>query len=82
MLSTPIGKGYIILINDKSLWGKYVLRNADFRIWAQIRSHFLLLRTPNQAMQNLGYPIIFTTPLNTPRRMVHADRWPWCIMAV
>ena len=48
MLSTPIGKGYIILINDKSLWGKYVLRNADFRFCAQIRSHFLLHQKVNR----------------------------------
>ena len=47
MLSTPIGKGYIILINDKSLWGKHVLRNADFRFSAQIRSHFLLHQKAN-----------------------------------
>ena len=56
MLSTPIGKGYIILINDKSLWGKYVLRNADFRFCAQIRSHFLLHQGANHHRYFEGYP--------------------------
>ena len=56
MLSTPIGKGYIILINDKSLWGKYVLRNADFRFSAQIRSHFLLHQEANHHRYFEGYP--------------------------
>ena len=56
MLSTPIGKGYIILINDKSLWGKYVLRNADFRFSAQIRSHFLLHQKANHHKHFEGYP--------------------------
>ena len=56
MLSTPIGKGYIILINDKSLWGKYVLRNADFRFCAQIRSHFLLHQEANHHRYFEGYP--------------------------
>ena len=56
MLSTPIGKGYIILINDKSLWGKYVLRNADFRFSAQIRSHFLLHQKANHHRYFEGYP--------------------------
>ena len=56
MLSTPIGKGYIILINDKSLWGKYVLRNADFRFSAQIRSHFLLQQKANHHRYFEGYP--------------------------
>lgn len=56
MLSTPIGKGYIILINDKSLWGKYVLRNADFRFCAQIRSHFFLHQEANHHRYFEGYP--------------------------
>ena len=56
MLSTPIGKGYIILINDKSLWGKYVLRNADFRFCAQIRSHFLLHQDANLHRYSERYP--------------------------
>ena len=56
MLSTPIGKGYIILINDKSLWGKYVLRNADFRFSAQIRSHFLLHQEANHHRYFEGQP--------------------------
>ena len=56
MLSTPIGKGYIILINDKSLWGKYVLRNADFRFSAQIRSHFLLHQKANHHILFKGHP--------------------------
>ena len=56
MLSTPIGKGYIILINDKSLWGKYVLRNADFRFCTQIRSHFLLHQKANHHRYFEGYP--------------------------
>ena len=56
MLSTPIGKGYIILINDKSLWGKYVLRNADFRFSAQIRSHFLLHQEANPHRSFEGQP--------------------------
>ena len=56
MLSTSIGKGYIILINDKSLWGKYVLRNADFRFSAQIRSHFLLHQEANHHRYFEGYP--------------------------
>ena len=56
MLSTPIGKGYIILINDKSLWGKYVLRNADFRFSAQIRSHFLLHQKVNPHRSSERYP--------------------------
>ena len=56
MLSTPIGKGYIILINDKSLWGKYVLRNADFRFSAQIRSHFLLHQKAKHHRYFEGYP--------------------------
>jgi len=56
MLSTPIGKGYIIIINDKSLWGKYVLRNADFRFSAQIRSHFLLHQEANHHRYFEGYP--------------------------
>ena len=56
MLSTPIGKGYIILINDKSLWGKYVLRNADFRFCAQIRSHFLLHQEANHHRYFEGQP--------------------------
>ena len=56
MLSTSIGKGYIILINDKSLWGKYVLRNADFRFCAQIRSHFLLHQEANHHRYFKGYP--------------------------
>lgn len=56
MLSTPIGKGYIILINDKSLWGKYVLRNADFRFSAQIRSHFLLHQEANHHRYFEGDP--------------------------
>ena len=56
MLSTSIGKGYIILINDKSLWGKYVLRNADFRFCAQIRSHFLLHQKANHHKHFEGYP--------------------------
>ena len=56
MLSTSIGKGYIILINDKSLWGKHVLRNADFRFSAQIRSHFLLHQKANHHRYFEGYP--------------------------
>ena len=56
MLSTLIGKGYIILINDKSLWGEYVLRNADFRFSAQIRSHFLLHQKANHHRYFEGYP--------------------------
>ena len=56
MLSTPIGKGYIILINDKSLWGKYVLRNADFRFSSQIRSHFLLHQEANHQRYFEGDP--------------------------
>ena len=56
MLSTPIGKGYIILINDKSLWGKYVLRNADSCFSAQIRSHFLLHQKANHHRYFAGYP--------------------------
>ena len=56
MLSTPIGKGYIILINDKSLWGKYVLRNADFRFSAQIRSHFLLHKEVNRHRKSEEHP--------------------------
>ena len=56
MLSTPIGKGYIILINDKSLWGKYVLRNADFRFCAQIWSHFLLHQEANHHRYFEGDP--------------------------
>ena len=56
MLSTLIGKGYIILINDKSLWGKHVLRNADFRFSAQIRSHFLLHQEANHHSYFEGYP--------------------------
>ena len=56
MLSTLIGKGYIIIINDKSLWGKYVLRNADFRFCAQIRSHFLLHQKANHHKHFEGYP--------------------------
>ena len=56
MLSTSIGKGYIILINDKSLWGKYVLRNADFRFSAQIRSHFLLHQEANHHRYFEGQP--------------------------
>ena len=56
MLSTSIGKGYIILINDKSLWGKYVLRNADFRFCAQIRSHFLSHQKANHHRYFEGYP--------------------------
>ena len=56
MLSTLIGKGYIILINDKSLWGKHVLRNADFRFSAQIRSHFLLHQKANHHRYFEGYP--------------------------
>ena len=62
MLSTPIGKGYIILINDKSLWGKYVLRNADFRFSAQIRSHFLLHQEANPHHSSEGQPY-FCSPL-------------------
>ena len=56
MLSTPIGKGYIILINDKSLWGKYVLRNADSCFSAQIRSHFLLHQKANHHKHFEGDP--------------------------
>ena len=56
MLSTPIGKGYIILINDKSLWGKYVLRNADSCFSAQIRSHFLLHQKAKHHRYFEGYP--------------------------
>ena len=56
MLSTPIGKGYIILINDKSLWGKYVLRNADSCFSAQIQSHFLLHQKANHHRYFAGYP--------------------------
>ena len=63
MLSTPIGKGYIILINDKSLWGKYVLRNADFRFSAQIRSHFLLHQKANRHRYSERYPY-FRPPHN------------------
>ena len=56
MLSTLIGKGYIILINDKSLWRKHVLRNADFRFSAQIRSHFLLHQEANHHRYFEGQP--------------------------
>lgn len=63
MLSTSIGKGYIILINDKSLWGKHVLRNADFRFCAQIRSHFLLHQEANHHRYFEGYPY-FLLPYN------------------
>ena len=63
MLSTPIGKGYIILINDKSLWGKYVLRNADFRFSAQIQSHFLLHQKANRHRYSERYPY-FRPPHN------------------
>ena len=56
MLSTPIGKGYIILINDKSLWGKHVLRNADFRFCAQIRSRLLLHQEANHHRYFEGQP--------------------------
>ena len=65
MLSTPIGKGYIILINDKSLWGKYVLRNADFRFSAQIRSHFLLHQEANHHRYSEGYPYFSPTSIGT-----------------
>ena len=65
MLSTPIGKGYIILINDKSLWGKYVLRNADFRFSAQIRSHFLLHQKANHHRYFEGYPYFSPTSIGT-----------------
>ena len=65
MLSTPIGKGYIILINDKSLWGKYVLRNADFRFSAQIRSHFLLHQEANHHRYFEGYLYFSPTSIGT-----------------
>lgn len=65
MLSTPIGKGYIILINDKSLWGKYVLRNADFRFSVQIRSHFLLHQEANHHRYFEGYLYFSPTSIGT-----------------
>ena len=42
MCSTPIGKCYIIIINDNPLRGRHVLRNADFRFFTPLRAQFLL----------------------------------------
>ena len=48
----------MIIINDYSLRGRYDLQSADFRFWAQIRSHFLLHQKVNHHKFLQGYPYI------------------------
>ena len=51
-----ICKRSIIVINDNSLWGKYVLRNADFRFGTPSRSHFLTHQVANHQENSWDIP--------------------------
>lgn len=54
-----ICKRSIIVINDNSLWGKYVLRNADFRFGTPSRSHFLTHQVANHQENSWDIPSFF-----------------------
>ena len=70
-----ICKCSIIVINDNSLWGKYVLRNADFRFGTPSRSHFLTHQVANHQENSWDIPFFLFLKLGISHLFRLSDFW-------
>ena len=70
-----ICKCSIIVINDNSLWGKYVLRNADFRFGTPSRSHFLTHQVANHQENSWDIPFFLFLKFGISHLFRLSDFW-------